>query len=73
MKYADNPERHRILMQALQATTLEEIEAAKHDLDSWLRAHPDDVGIEDAYEQFALMGLSCEAMNEPVREAAVVR
>ena len=60
MKYANNPERQRVLKQALDATTLPELEAATLTLDAWVAAHPDDIGIQDAYEQMALMELAAQ-------------
>lgn len=50
MSYAKNEERNRIMHQALRATTLPEIIRAARELDQWVDAHPDDLGIVDAYE-----------------------
>ena len=50
MKYAENPERERILNQALRARTLPEIAVATRELDRWVDDYPDDWGIRDAYE-----------------------
>ncbi len=60
MKFADNPERKRILNQALSARTLSEIAIATRELDEWVHAHPDDLGIVDAFEQLAMMQEAAE-------------
>jgi vacuolar-type H+-ATPase subunit E/Vma4 len=64
MKHEDNPERQRIILQALSATSLAQIEAAEQALDAWLEANPDDLSMEDAYEQLALMRLSAKAIEQ---------
>ena len=63
MNYAQNPERRRLLKQARKAVTLEEIDHAWNELRDWKRRHPDDVGIEDAFEPLALMRLAAEEQN----------
>lgn len=55
MNYISNPERKRIMEQVLDATTLTEVKAATTVLDEWMALHPDDQGMEDGYEQLALM------------------
>ena len=50
-----NSARQRVLEQALRARTLPEIEAATDELHQWVSAHPDDLGIVDAFEQLSLM------------------
>jgi hypothetical protein len=55
MRYSEMPERQHILTQALDATTLSEIETATRELKQWVAAHPDDLGIVDAFEQLSLM------------------
>lgn len=55
MKYSQDPERQRILLQALDATTLCEIDVATRELKQWVKDHPDDLGIVDAFEQLSLM------------------
>jgi hypothetical protein len=52
---ANELERRRIIKQVLDATTLAEIKAATEALDEWLGIYPDDHGMEDGYEQLALM------------------
>jgi len=63
-------ERRRIIKQVLDATSLAEIEAATEALDGWLMAHPDDVGIEDGYEQLALMRNAVLAIESEKSEPA---
>lgn len=48
-------ERQQVIEQVLDAATLEEVEAAISSLDGWMEAHPDDMGMEDGYEQLAIM------------------
>ncbi len=50
MNYAKDGERHRIMHQAMRATTLAEVTLATRELDRWVDDHPDDLGIMDAYE-----------------------
>lgn len=50
MNYADYPERDRIMNQALRARTFAEIAAANREMGRWVSDHPDDLGIQDAYE-----------------------
>ena len=50
MKYGDEGERHRIMHQAMRATTMPEVILATRELDQWVDDHPDDLGIIDAYE-----------------------
>ena len=50
MRYVNIPERTRIMNQALRATTFAEIAAANLEMDRWVAAHPEDLGIRDAYE-----------------------
>jgi hypothetical protein len=42
--------RERLFRGILAACTLDEVLAAKEALSTWLDAHPDDVGMEDAFE-----------------------
>jgi predicted negative regulator of RcsB-dependent stress response len=58
MKYAHLPERQQLLDQARQAVTLNEIDQAIRSLQCWKQAHPDDIGVEDAFEPLALMRLA---------------
>jgi hypothetical protein len=58
MKYAHLSERQMLLDQARQAISLTEIDQAIRDLKRWKQAHPDDLGIEDAFEPLALMRIA---------------
>ena len=55
MRYSENVERQCVLKQALCASTLAEIETASRELRAWKSAHPDDLGIIDAFEQLDLL------------------
>lgn len=55
MKFANNPERERILDQALDARTLPEIAKATQNVREWVRQNPDDVGITEVFEGLSLM------------------
>ena len=46
-----NEARDRVTDQVLQANTLPEIEVAKQVLRDWLKAHPDEQGMRDGFEQ----------------------
>ena len=46
-----NEARDRVTRQVLSANTLPEIEAAKQVLRDWLKAHPDEQGMRDGFEQ----------------------
>ena len=50
MNYLDNPQRDIIIQQALNAYTLADVEQAYRDLSQWVRDHPQDLGIRDAFE-----------------------
>jgi hypothetical protein len=47
--------RELLTEQVLDATTLPEIQSARHALREWIKAHPEDEGMSDAFEQLALM------------------
>ncbi len=49
------PERQRILDYALNARSLPEIEQATQALRKWVCCHPDDVGIQEAFEGLSLL------------------
>ena len=55
MSYSENPERERILDQALNARTLLQIAVATQELREWVRQNPADVGIREAFEGLSLM------------------
>lgn len=46
-----NEARERVCEQVLNANTLPEIEAAKQVLRGWMRAHPEEQGMRDGFEQ----------------------
>jgi hypothetical protein len=50
-----HPGRQRVLNLALDARTLPEIEAATQELRTWLREHPEDVGMPEAFEGLSLL------------------
>ena len=54
MSYAGNPEREQVLTEALEARTPQEVELATQQLRQWVKTHPDDLGIVDAFEPLAL-------------------
>ncbi len=60
MNYSKNPERERILRQALVARTEAEVTAACQELDRWVQAHPEDQSIRDAYEPLTLRQMAFE-------------
>lgn len=46
-----NEARDRVTLQVLSANSLPEIEVAKQVLRDWLKAHPDEQGMRDGFEQ----------------------
>lgn len=50
MNYLDDPQRELIMQKALNAYTLSEVEQAYRELRQWVRDHPQDLGIRDAFE-----------------------
>ena len=50
VNYTKNKERHRIMHQAMRATTMPAVIRATRELDQWVDDYPDDLGIIDAYE-----------------------
>ena len=55
MNYRDDPERKRVLHQALRARALTEIALATRELKTCINTYPDDFGAVDAFEQLSLM------------------
>ena len=53
--FSANSQRQCILNQALDARTLPEIAVATQELREWVRQHPDDIGITEAFEGLSLM------------------
>lgn len=56
--YLDDPRREQILHQAHIADSLPDIEAAITALNGWRQAHPEDIGIADAYEPLELIRMT---------------
>lgn len=50
----EDPQRQEIIAQALHARTIEEIEIAICRLNEWMRNHPEDESMRDAYEPLVL-------------------
>ncbi|HLK61630.1 MAG TPA: hypothetical protein VKU00_34100 [Chthonomonadaceae bacterium] len=50
MNNLNTPEREHLILFAHEANTLEEIEQATDALRQWVRQHPEDLGIRDAFE-----------------------
>ncbi len=63
-----NEARDRVTDQVLQANTLSEIEAAKQVLRDWLKAHPEEQGMRDGFEQLYTIQEIIE--DEDARRAA---
>ena len=55
MNHSEDSVREEIIGRALSARTLQQIEAATLELNAWVEAHPDDIGIRWAFEQMALV------------------
>ena len=55
MNYTNDPYRQQVLTQALAARTPEQLATATCELNAWVAEHPDDLGIQWAYEQMALV------------------
>jgi len=47
--------REALTEQVLDATTLAEVLTAQRALQEWIKAHPEDEGMSDAFEQLSLM------------------
>jgi hypothetical protein len=62
--------REALREQVLDATTLKEVLAAQQALREWIKAHPEDVGMSDAFEQLSLMQEIAEEQKAE-RKAAV--
>lgn len=74
MNYANDPERERVLTQALEARTPQEVETALQELRHWVKAYPDDLGIVDAFEPLTLrrMTFAEEARGTVSTHAGVI-
>jgi hypothetical protein len=64
MSFAENQQREEIVVQALNARTLPEIEAASQAVRQWMQNHPEDLSIEDVLEPLALRRLGLQAHAE---------
>lgn len=64
-----NPEREELITQVLSARTLPEIASAEQSLRHWLEQHPEDVGLEDAFEQLSMLQDCAEWLAENPAEA----
>lgn len=56
-----NQTRERVINQVLDATTISEIEVARHILREWMMTHPEEQGMRDGFEQLSLMQDIAEA------------
>lgn len=69
--------RERLLDQVFAARTLPQIDLAKQSLRTWLREHPDELGMADAFEalshfeDYALQQQEDLSLSEPVIAAPV--
>jgi len=67
--------RNELIDQVLDATTLPEIFAARHALQDWVQAYPNDLGIVDGFEQLYIMEDALQTSTdtgETSRELAAV-
>lgn len=64
-----NAEREELITQVLSARALSEIASAEQALSRWLEQHPEDVGLEDAFEQLSLLRDCAEWLAENPTEA----
>ncbi len=63
--------RERLTNQVLDATTLQEISAARQALRDWIRNYPDEEGMSDAFEQLSLLeDIAREEAKPPAERAA---
>lgn len=63
-------DRERLTYQVLDATTLEEIVAARLSLRAWIKVHPEEEGMSDAFEQLSLLEDIALEEAKPVAERA---
>ncbi len=69
MNYLDDPQRQQILTRALSARTTQHLASVSEELNAWIAAHPEDKGIQWAFEQMALVELALQENSAPaVRE-----
>ena len=62
--------RDRVINQVLDADSLPEIEAAKHVLVEWMKAHPDEQGMRDGFEQLYTIQEIIEAEEAEQKQGA---
>lgn len=63
--------RERLTNQVLDATTLQEIYAARLALKSWIENYPEEEGMGDAFEQLSLLeDIAQEEAKPPAERAA---
>lgn len=60
--------RQQVLTLALAARNSEQLAAATCELDAWVAEHPDDTGIQRAYEQMALVKEALLETSSPNQE-----
>ena len=61
--------RDQLTNQVLDATTLPEIEGAREALRAWIKQHPEDGGMRDAFEQLAMMQEIAETESDAPKTA----
>lgn len=63
-------DRDRLTNQVLDATTLDEIRAARRVLRDWIETHPGEEGMGDAFEQLSLLeDVALEEAKSPAERA----
>jgi len=63
-------DRERLTNQVLDATTLEEIHAARCALRDWIENHTEEEGMSDVFEQFSLLEDIAQEEAKPLAERA---
>lgn len=70
---AERRKRERLIQQAFEARTLTEIDPAERELHEWARHHPEDFGIQEAFEGLSLLrNLAAEQARECAAKSEVV-
>lgn len=62
--------RERLISMILSAKTLAEITQTRQILQSWLEAHPDDLGITDGFDHLAMSRSLAESREAERKQAA---
>ena len=65
--------REQVTTQVLRARTLPEVFAAQQALRDWIRAHPEDEGMRDGFEQLSMMQDIAEEQEAEQRQLAAGR